>query len=778
MSTINDELAAVLQTVQTPGSFFAGGVCAMHSPSLQVAGVGPVALPLLASQALALIAAAERAPYGRGEDTVVDTTVRRTWQIGAEQLQIEGKGWAQTLQTVTDRVATALGAGTEVGAELYKLLVYDEGSFFVNHRDTEKTPRMFGTLIIGLPSLHAGGDLLVRHRGQEARLSLRVADPSELAYAAFYADCVHEVLPITSGYRLALVYNLVRTGSGRAPQAPNYEPQTAALAQLLKRWASQAPDENTPQQLVYPLDHAYTPAELSFQSLKGADAAGAAVLATASEQAGCELHLALMQIEQSGSAEYGGGGRSRGWRRYHDDDDDEGEDEVNADFTVGEMIDCTQQLSHWQTPQGQGLALQHFPFHEEEVCPANALQNMEPDEQHFHEATGNEGATFERSYQRAALVMWPRKWRVQVLQRAGVEALVAYLAGLVSRWNGADGGAGTGARDALWAEAQELVSHAVDHWPSNRSGFDNSGGEGTASNSPAADLLLLLCTLQDVPHLHTFITHLAHTRSYSPGDNAALVQALALLPADSAGPLLSALIARHADLHISACADLVLRASAAPALKRGWQNAARCLVDTLPGNPAQTLTTDAQSLAWRRQKPDATLLCNLMRLLCRTQSALAQQVLEHCLAWPQTYDLDTVIVPAARTLLDSPALREQGAVLQLVHAAKQHLHARVSLPLDAPQNWARPARLPCHCPHCAGLSQFLENTSEAVWRFKAKESDREHVHGTIKSAHCDVDCSTERKGSPHVLVCTKNQASFERRVQQRQADLQSLGRLA
>jgi len=32
-------------------------------------------------------------------------------------------------------------------------------------------------------------------------------------------------------------------------------------------------------------------------------------------------------------------------------------------------------------------------------------------------------------------------------------------------------------------------------------------------------------------------------------------------------------------------------------------------------------------------------------------------------------------------------------------------------------------------------------------------------------------------GSPHVLVCTKNQASYERRVAQRRADLDDLTRL-
>ena len=41
-------------------------------------------------------------------------------------------------------------------------------------------------------------DPLVRHRDQEARLDLSCPEPSQVAFAAFYADCVHEVLPITS----------------------------------------------------------------------------------------------------------------------------------------------------------------------------------------------------------------------------------------------------------------------------------------------------------------------------------------------------------------------------------------------------------------------------------------------------------------------------------------------------------------------------------------------------------------------------------------------------
>src|SRR5205807_6530483 len=48
---------------------------------------------------------------------------------------------------------------------------------------------------------------------------------------------------------------------------------------------------------------------------------------------------------------------------------------------------------------------------------------------------------------------------------------------------------------------------------------------------------------------------------------------------------------------------------------------------------------------------------------------------------------------------------------------------------------------------------------EAVYHFRAAEHRRRHVADHIR--HCDVDLKTERRGSPHTLVCTKNTASYQ-----------------
>ncbi|MCG6861943.1 MAG: hypothetical protein LJE70_11780, partial [Chromatiaceae bacterium] len=78
-------------------------------------------------QAEQIIAVAERAPYGRGTETLLDTDVRRTWQLGADRVRLSGRLWKQDLAAMVERAVDGLGVGGLVEAELYKLLVYDAG---------------------------------------------------------------------------------------------------------------------------------------------------------------------------------------------------------------------------------------------------------------------------------------------------------------------------------------------------------------------------------------------------------------------------------------------------------------------------------------------------------------------------------------------------------------------------------------------------------------------------------------------------------------------------
>ena len=47
---------------------------------------------------------------------------------------------------------------------------------------------MFGTLVIVLPGEFEGGELLIRHKGETAALTLHPDDPTQACFAAFYAE--------------------------------------------------------------------------------------------------------------------------------------------------------------------------------------------------------------------------------------------------------------------------------------------------------------------------------------------------------------------------------------------------------------------------------------------------------------------------------------------------------------------------------------------------------------------------------------------------------------
>ena len=437
MALLTTDLANVLTKARRPGDFYVSGAIETFPPGLVVQGVGDVALPLLPVQAQQIIAAAARAPFGRGPETVFDANVRRTWQFEPSSVKITSKHWPQTIQSILGRVAEGLGAEGPIEAELYKMLVYDEGSFFVGHRDTEKSSGMFATLVIVLPSVCAGGELVVRHGGREATLGLRVDDASEIAFAAFYADCVHEVLPVTSGFRLALVYNLVRRGKRGVLAPPNYGREQVEATRLLGAWAD---SDDAPVKIIYPLEHAYTRAELGFEALKGADSAVAGVLIQAARQADCDLHLALITIEESGAAEYSDLPRSR---RDHWSE---------PDLEAGEVFDRSQTLSQWRRPDGASSPLSELPIEEGELSPPEAFQDMLPDEEHFQEHSGNEGASFERSYSRAALVLWPSRRLFAVVNQAGLGATLPLLADMAKRWS--DSGADR--QSTLWRDARAI----------------------------------------------------------------------------------------------------------------------------------------------------------------------------------------------------------------------------------------------------------------------------------------------------------------------------------
>lgn len=127
-----------------------------YRPEVFIQNHGLVVLPLGKAEAESLIKLSRQAPYGHGYETLVDTSVRDTFEIAPDQVSFKNPKWEKSLKLLVDRVATGLGCTGKVQASLYKLLIYKKGGHFKKHVDTEKEKNMFATLVIQLPSIHEG----------------------------------------------------------------------------------------------------------------------------------------------------------------------------------------------------------------------------------------------------------------------------------------------------------------------------------------------------------------------------------------------------------------------------------------------------------------------------------------------------------------------------------------------------------------------------------------------------------------------------------------------
>ncbi|KZT69549.1 hypothetical protein DAEQUDRAFT_257008 [Daedalea quercina L-15889] len=128
---------------------------------------------------------------------------------------------AGLLDVVSTKLFEGKGKALPIHAELYKLNVYDKGSFFKPHMDTLREETMFGSLVITFPTKHEGGLLTFRREGKEWSVDsgklISEQDELSVVYAAFYSDVEHEVLPVQRGYRVTATYNLYFV-----PQRPQF----------------------------------------------------------------------------------------------------------------------------------------------------------------------------------------------------------------------------------------------------------------------------------------------------------------------------------------------------------------------------------------------------------------------------------------------------------------------------------------------------------------------------------------------------------------------------
>lgn len=770
-----EHLALLLGQVTAPGSFSAQRTAPVDDLHIEVRGLGPLALPVPDDQAKQLRQLSRPARYGQGEQTLLDPRVRDTSEIPKARVKLDKRRWNKTLLPVLDGLRADLGlpAGCALKADLHSMLVYGRGQFFVPHQDSEKDDAMVGSLVVTLPSSFKGGALVVTHGGQVAtyRSSRR-----SLSFVAFYADCRHEVRPVTSGARVVLTYNLILQGeTARAPMADG---QTVdAVARLLDehftapvpppRWGPDVPGD-PPTRLVYLLDHEYTARSVSWARLKGTDARRASVLREAAARADCEIVLALADIHETWSCSEPDGTRYRR-RRYGDWDDDDwlGDSDPTDDYELGELVDSIITIDCWIDQSGDHAEPIVTTVGEAELCATTPSTDLRPYASEYEGYMGNYGNTMDRWYRRGALVLWPRRLTFAVRSEASPRWALDELR---KRLRAGDL---LGAR-AMSATLAPFWDHAVTLEEGRRLLTKALGVARGLDEAALAAMLLKPFRVEMVARSHA--SRLAalvdsygegwsrqlldgwsgRQRSWAPGgrDRSAWIASLpplceALAAAGSAGTLTARLLVEDSWRWVKEAVDG--RRGLVPPSRRH-----EALGEL--GRPILGVLEATSVLAATDLRDEA------LKVLCE-----------------ETDDLLPCLMAALRAAWAPRHPRRDTAGLDnLARHCAGRMEARLARPPRSADDWSIDLDGGCTCDLCDVLVGFLADAARRTLEWPLAQEGRRHVHNRIDLAELPVSHRTRRTGRPYTLVLTKTAAVFERERRDRdrdQADVAWLSRL-
>ena len=572
-------------------------------------------------------------------------------------------------------------------------------------------------------------------------------------YAALYADCQHELCAVTKGYRLCLVYNLIHTGSGYCPAPIDNSLLVTQAVDAMKGWIGQL--DSYPPMIAIPLAHKYCEASLSFSGLKNMDRAMADLLRIATCEVAFDVYLGMIKVSQhwcAGALYYG----------------------FDADDFVGQEIEATNLVS----PEGKKI--KNLSLQDEMFKPEGALDRIlqdKPENEEVNEATGNEGATMDRWYSQAALLLWPEQNRFKVL---GLNTMVKQLSDSIANTCAPHDQSGTKWQEC-YSVCQKLISLALSQRPSAE----------TATTLLSSAVALGDCTLVSTllgPTSANSATESVRPPAVSFLSSSKFVDALLLACStfswSSLQPCLSKLMETGAAQNVESCVQLLYRLvtsqpSLTPELQAMGQELALpiCKVlaeeQNLTSDPTATASWCSRSRRFRSQEFVCSLLKTLSLLDCTTQM---ETLLKRFLTLPTCYPLETVLVPAVEEF-DGWSGKKSNAVLGFAASGIEKLEASIKVPIEEPINWAQDSTIMCKCQDCVELQSFLEHRSKTSARFKMKQSRRSHLEHQIIANDCDCMCRTEYAGTPRTLVVTKTRMKLARKKQERETSLQLLSRL-
>lgn len=146
-----------------------------------------------------------QAPCGRGTETVVDLSVRKTLETA--DVTVDWPDLDRVLQTCASRLCPHL----KLQARFYKLLLYQKGDFFYRHVDSKRDDNHLLTLVVNCSSAPCNGGQVCFGEYEHQRSSreeVRWASTSAGDWCCWLTSEPHRVEEISQGHRVVATFDV------------------------------------------------------------------------------------------------------------------------------------------------------------------------------------------------------------------------------------------------------------------------------------------------------------------------------------------------------------------------------------------------------------------------------------------------------------------------------------------------------------------------------------------------------------------------------------------
>ena len=739
--------------------------------SIHVKDVGDIHFPIKPKTVKALIKQSRPARYGLKEQTLLDKDVRDVWEIPKTRVKIDQRRWKKSFDGTLSQLEKALGISeaSALKAQLHNLIIYEPGQFFKPHQDSEKSDGMVATLVVLLPSYYRGGTLIVDHQGEKKCFTSRSCPEDKLTFIAFYADCYHEVRPVTEGYRVALTYNLilkdsansVRAGADKVIHKKTQQELSVAINEYFEntRLNQQKNKSNKIEnkKFVYLLDHEYTAKGLHWSRLKNNDGVRVNALKEIADKLDLNIYLSLIDVHECWDCQDNTDWeckRHRYWE-YEEEIEYKDEESETENFTLLELIDSDVALNHSINLQGDVVTLSGLHIGGNEICWTRAMDKFKPFESEYEGYMGNWGNTMDHWYHRAAIVMWRKIDHYLMLLESSPKEFLDEIFSLVKN------------RTEL-ANVKSIVSHVLPNWR----------GSGNDESPKALSRVLQLAIKIESPELASQLVKPLGQLTISKASVPILIELAECYGAQWCTDSMQEWLSPEYDWD----KKLVFVNTLFPIVnvfgKQHSRNA-DILTNWLLKYQLKTLKQDFSADLKTRQQAEldkgastrTKILIDLMQATIVAKDndvhdKLMSYIIENENLFP-AIELASVLLKTKKDCKGSSfAIRQyerlKSHTLRLVNEALSRKPRRVD-------DWSINDENNCSCEDCRQLKQFLQAPDQVRLKWPLAKRRRQHIHQIIDTMRLPVKHITERVGSPHKLLLTKTDQLFKREIKLRKA---------